>query len=288
LAELFVAGGTRRGDQDHEMLGKGIISLVLLLYLAILAATAAGDDSATSVGSYSYEIIAAYPHDSEAYTQGLDYDDGELYESTGLYGRSAVRIEELKTGKIIEQINLPSYLFGEGLAVWGDQLIQLTWQSGRGLVWDKESLNLSGSFAYPGEGWGLTSDGERLIMSDGTDRLYFLDPQSLQRTGQIKVRCSGKPVTGLNELEYVEGEIYANIYPTSRVAVISLQGDVVAWIDFSGLVEEVARMGMIESLDSVLNGIAYDSAGRRLFVTGKLWPELFEIRILRDAGKVGS
>jgi glutamine cyclotransferase len=270
------------------MLGNGLILLVILLCMAILAAPATGDGSAPSVGSYSYEIVAAYPHDSKAYTQGLDYDHGELYESTGLYGSSTVRIEDLKTGKILKQVNLPSYLFGEGLAVWGDRLIQLTWQSGVGLVWDKESLNLSGSFTYPGEGWGLTSDGERLIMSDGTDSLYFLDPQSLQRTGQLKVRCSGKPVTGLNELEYVEGEIYANIYPTNRVAVISLQGDVVAWIDFSGLLREVTRMGMAESLDSVLNGIAYDAQGRRLFVTGKLWPELFEVRILRDAGKVGS
>jgi len=270
------------------MRGRGLISLVILLYWAILAAPATGDGSATPVRSYSYEIIAAYPHDSEAYTQGLDYDHGELYESTGLYGRSTVRIEELKTGKILKQIDLPSYLFGEGLAVWGDRLIQLTWQSGVGLVWNRESLNMSGSFTYPGEGWGLTSDGERLIMSDGTDSLYFLDPQSLQRTSQLRVRCGGVPVTGLNELEYVEGEIYANIYPTSRVAVISLQGDVVAWIDFSELVREVARRGMVESLDSVLNGIAYDSAGRRLFMTGKLWPELFEVRILRDAGKTGS
>jgi glutamine cyclotransferase len=265
---------------------KGKIKFKVILYLALLAAAAAGNVSAASVPSYGYEIVAAYPHDSEAFTQGLDYDQGLLYEGTGLYGFSTARVVELETGRILKQTSLPEDLFGEGLAVWRDRLIQLTWQSGVGLIYDKESLNIVGSFTYPGEGWGLTSDGERLIMSDGSDSLYILDPQSLQRVGRIAVGCDGIPVTGLNELEYVEGEIYANIFPSSRMAVISLQGDVVAWIDFSGLAQEEARTGMIDNPDNVLNGIAYDSEGRRLFVTGKLWPQLFQVRILRgEAGK---
>jgi len=271
------------------MLAKGNIVLVIILYSALLASIAAGNASgAELVPSYGYEIIAAYPHDRDAYTQGLDYDHGELYESTGLHGYSTVRVVELDTGKILKLINLPADLFGEGLAVWKDQLIQLTWQSRVGLIYDRESLKRIGNFTYPGEGWGLASDGERLIMSDGTDSLYFLDPQSLQRVGRMRVSCGGVPVTGLNELEYVDGEIYANIYPTSRVAIISLQGDVVAWIDFSGLARVVSRAGMIDIPDSVLNGIAYDSQGKRLFVTGKLWPQLFEVRILKDATQIGS
>jgi glutaminyl-peptide cyclotransferase len=263
------------------MQGKRRNLLIIIFYLILLAALAAGDASAASVPSYGYEIVAVYPHDKEAFTQGLDYDQGLLYEGTGLYGGSAARIVELETGRILKQTNLPEDLFGEGLAVWRDRLIQLTWQSGVGLIYDKESLNIVGNFTYPGEGWGLTSDGERLIMSDGTDSLYFLDPQSLQRVGRIAVTCDGAPVTGLNELEYVEGEIYANIFPSSRVAVISLQGDVVAWIDFSGLVREVSRVTDIDVIEGVLNGIAYDSQNRRLFVTGKLWPRLFQVRILR-------
>jgi glutamine cyclotransferase len=267
---------------------RDILSISLLLISGLQEGLAAGNALAGLVPSYGYEIIATYPHDREAYTQGLDYDQGLLYESTGLYGYSAVRVEELETGKILKQINLPAYLFGEGMAVWGDRLIQLTWESRVGLIYDKQSLNMIGSFTYPGEGWGLTSDGERLIMSDGTDSLYFLDPQSLQRVGQIEVSCSGVPVTGLNELEYVDGEIYANIFPTALVAIISLQGDVIAWIDFSGLAREESRAEMIDNPDSVLNGIAYDSRGQRLFVTGKLWPQLFEVRILRSPAEMGS
>jgi glutamine cyclotransferase len=259
------------------MLAKRAISLIILLYSAFLAALAAGNALAASVPSYGYEIVATYPHDREAFTQGLDYDQGLLYEGTGLYGCSSVRIVDLETGRILEQINLPENLFGEGLAVWKDRLIQLTWQSRVGLIYDKESLNMIGDFTYPGEGWGLTSDGERLIMSDGTDSLYFFDPQSMQRVGRMVVSCDGVPVTGLNELEYVDGEIYADVFPTSRVAVISLQGDVIAWIDFSGLTREMSRAGNTD----ILNGIAYDSEGRRLFVTGKLWPQLFEVRILK-------
>jgi glutamine cyclotransferase len=270
------------------MQAKAELLLILLLFCSFQGGLAAGNALTGSIPTYGYEIIAAYPHDRSAYTQGLDYDQGLLYESTGLYGCSTLRIEELETGKILKLINLPANLFGEGLAVWKDRLIQLTWQSRLGLIYDKQSLNRIGSFAYPGEGWGLTSDGERLFMSDGSDSLYLLDPQSQQRIGRIEVSCCGFPVTGLNELEYVDGKIYANIYPTAMVAVISLQGDVVSWIDFSGLAREEEKKGMIDNPDSVLNGIAYDPLGQRLFVTGKRWPQLFQVKILRDGGKAGS
>ncbi len=223
-----------------------------------------------------YEVVRVFPHDRNAFTQGLIYLDGFLYEGTGLAGRSSVRKTELQTGKVLQEYALPAAYFGEGLTNWGADLLQLTWTTNTGFVYDRASLKVKRSFSYSGEGWGLTNDGRRLILSDGTDTLRFLDPLSFQETGRLRVRDRGMPVRQLNELEYVRGEIWANVWQTDRIARISPQtGDVLGWIDLRGLLSP----GEVTSADAVLNGIAYDSRTDRLFVTGKLWPKIFEIKI---------
>jgi len=225
----------------------------------------------------SYRIVHVYPHDHNAFTQGLICIDGRLYESTGLQDQSSLRMEDLETGKILQYSALPSNYFGEGLAAWGSNLIQLTWQNHIALVYDRFSFRQLRTFPWPGEGWGLTVDAKNLILSDGTATLHFLDPATFREVRHITVRDgSGKPVTKLNELEYVRGEIYANIWYSDRIARIApATGRVLGWIDLSGLLSPAER----GSPDAVLNGIAYDAQHDRLFVTGKLWPKIFEIRI---------
>lgn len=231
--------------------------------------------SSQPVPTYTYEIINVYPHDREAFTQGLIFEDGQLYEGTGLRGQSTVRRVQLETGEVQQIIKLPAEYFGEGITVFGEKLIQLTWRSHKGFVYDKTSLDLIREFTYPTEGWGITHDGERLIMSDGTDRLYFLDPESLEVTGQVSVHDNNVPVVRINELEYIDGLVYANIWQTDRIALIDpADGKVTAWIDLAGILETQSYEGNVD----VLNGIAYDARAGRLFVTGKLWPFLFEIR----------
>jgi glutamine cyclotransferase len=222
-------------------------------------------------------IINTYPHDPQAFTQGLVFDDGILYESTGLLGRSSVRKVDLKTGAILQIHRLPAQLFGEGITVFGERLIQLTWQSGVGLVYDKRSFRLLDEFRYHGEGWGLTHDGKRLIMSDGTATLRFLDPDTYGEVGRLTVFDGNGPVAGLNELEYVRGEVYANVWPTSRIVRIDpATGRILAWLDL----DTVSRRNAAFNPDAVLNGIAYDPRGDRLFVTGKLWQNLYEIKVV--------
>ena len=213
-----------------------------------------------------------------AFTQGLVYDrDDLIYEGTGLYGRSSLRKVELKTGRVIEQINLSGSLFGEGIALWGESIVQLTWQSGLGLVYGKENLTETGRFGYRTEGWGLTRDNHSLIMSDGSNILHILDPETFREKERINVTAGGRPLNGLNELEYIKGEIYANIWPTSRIAIISPQtGKVRAEIDLTSILP--GSQGVGQSVD-VANGIAYDGESDRIFVTGKLWPRLYEIRL---------
>ncbi len=226
---------------------------------------------------YACKIVSTYPHDSEAFTQGLVFENGILYESTGLQGRSSVRKVDVKTGSVLQIQRLPPQLFGEGITVFGERLIQLTWRSGVGLVYEKRSFRLLKEFTYPTEGWGLTHDGRRLIMSDGTATLRFLDPETFKELGSIAVFDGNGPVGGLNELEYVRGEIYANVWPTTRIARIDPEtGRVVAWIDL----EALARQHAMFNPDAVPNGIAYDPRGDRLFVTGKLWPNLYEIKLV--------
>ncbi len=230
---------------------------------------------------YGYKIVNTYPHDPTAFTQGLVFHDGLLYESTGLEGRSTLRQVELETGRIRRRYDLPPQLFGEGLALYGDRLVQLTWKSGVGFVYDLNSFELQRTFRYSTEGWGLTHDNRRLIMSDGTSTLYFLNPETFEVIGHIAVRGEQGPVARLNELEYVEGQVYANVWQTDLIARIDPQtGWVTAWIDLTGLLwpEDYGR-----PVD-VLNGIAYDADQGRLFVTGKWWPQLFEIELVLRKG----
>lgn len=226
----------------------------------------------------TYEIVHVFPHDPSAFTQGLVYSDGHLYESTGLNGQSTLRMVDLSTGQILQRYNLPSEYFGEGLTDWGSQLIQLTWRNGVAFVYDRFSFSVRNTFHYKGEGWGLTHDKTSLILSDGSATLRFLDPESFREVKRISVHDGqGTPIQNLNELEYIQGEIYANVWQTDTIVRISPRtGRVLGWVDLAGLMDQRE----LSQPDAVLNGIAYDAKGKRLFVTGKLWPRLFEIKVI--------
>ena len=222
------------------------------------------------------EVVHAYPHDPNAFTQGLIFLEGQLYESTGLNGRSSIRRVQLDNGRVLQKRDVPPQYFAEGLTALGDELFLLTWQTNIGFVLDRKSFELKRSFNYPGEGWGLTQDGRQLYMSDGSASIRVLDPQTLKETRRISVSANGRPLEQLNELEWVEGEIWANVWQTDRIARIDpFSGRVLGWLDLSGL---LASQGLPPDQADVLNGIAYDAANKRIFVTGKLWPRLFEIR----------
>ena len=233
----------------------------------------------------TYRVVHSYPHDSQAFTQGLVYADGHLYESTGLKGHSTLRMVDVETGKVLQELAVPGQYFAEGLAAWGSTLVQLTWQTHTAIVYDRFSFREVRTLSYPGEGWGLTADGKELILSDGTAGLRFLDPVTFRELRRVMVRDSGVPVLQLNELEFVKGEIYANVWHSDRIARISpATGKVLGWIDLAGLLPQAERTNP----EAVLNGIAYDAAHDRLFVTGKLWPRLFEIKITSGEGKLES
>ena len=222
-----------------------------------------------------YRVVRVYPHDPDAFTQGLVYLDGFLYEGTGLNGRSSIRKVKLENGEVVQIQKLDSQYFGEGIAVKGDTIYELTWQSEIGFLYDRATFTRKGTFNYKGEGWGLTHDGRRLIMSDGTAFLRFLDPVTFKELSRIQVKDGTTPVGNLNELEYVKGEIFANVWQSHRIARIAPKtGRVIAWLDLEGLLTPREAQQA-----DVLNGIAYDATGDRLFVTGKLWPKLFEIKI---------
>jgi glutaminyl-peptide cyclotransferase len=224
-----------------------------------------------------FEIVAAYPHDSAAFTQGLAIEAGQLYEGTGQYGASTVRRVDLKTGRPEKQRALNPRYFGEGIAILGGSLYQLTWQNGAAVVYDLETFEVQRTMQYEGEGWGLTHDGRELIMSDGSATIRFRDPQTFAVTREIEVRAGGVPLPKLNELEYIDGEIWANIWYDDRIARISpANGEVLGFIDLATLYPQSAR-----GSEAVLNGIAYDAASKRLYVTGKNWPQLYEIRVVR-------
>jgi len=226
---------------------------------------------------HGIQVVNTYPHDPGAFTQGLAFADGFLYEGTGQYGQSSLRKVDLESGKVLQKLPLTPQYFGEGIAVVGDRILQLTWLNQVGFVYDRQTFKTQQTFRYSGEGWGITSDGERLIMSDGSATLRFLDPKTFDVTGRVTVRDRRRPVRHLNELEYVEGEVYANVWGSDFIVRIAPKtGDVLGWIDLTDLLPARQR----PNRDAVLNGIAYDTKGKRLFVTGKLWPKLFEIRLV--------
>jgi glutamine cyclotransferase len=261
-------------------------SWMLVIFGIVLLAFCPGcQGSSTGAGSFpetlspamTYEVINAYPHDPTAFTQGLIYHNGYLYESTGLYGQSSLRQVELVNGEVLQQVNLPPDTFGEGLTLWEDKLLQLTWREETGFIYDREDFTLLGQFTYPTEGWGLTHDGERLIMTDGSHLLYFIDPASFQVTGSIPVLDQGEPVERLNELEFINGRVFANSWLTDEIVRIDPEtGEVLGWVELRGLLPEDLRNPDTD----VLNGIAYDPEGNRLWVTGKNWPQLYEIRLV--------
>jgi glutaminyl-peptide cyclotransferase len=246
-----------------------------------LAARSGGPTSyASGIPEYGYQVVHTYPHDREAFTQGLVYRDGFLYEGTGLTkpeGQSSIRKVKLETGEVLQKRDVPDPYFGEGIIIWKGRLLELTWKGEMGFLYDLATFAPKGEFKYFGEGWGLTVDGKRIIMSDGTPQLRFWDPDTLQETGRITVTDEGRPVKNLNELEWVKGEIYANVWTTDRIARIDPKtGNVVGWIDCTGLLSPSDRIAGTD----VFNGIAYDAQHDRLFVTGKKWPKLFEIRLV--------
>lgn len=229
--------------------------------------------------TYGYSIVRTYPHDPKAFTQGLQYADGVLYEGTGEHGKSSIRKVKLETGAVLKKQDLAAEHFGEGITVFANELFQLTWQTHAAFVYDKNTFVEKKRFSYPGEGWGLTSDGTNLIMSDGSDQLRIIDPVTFTERRRILVTAAGVPIRQLNELEYVKGEVFANVWMTDYVARIAPDtGRVTGYVDLRGLLTPAER-----AKTDVLNGIAYDSAGDRLFVTGKWWPKLFEIRLVAKA-----
>jgi glutamine cyclotransferase len=247
--------------------------LVRLGALGLLAGCCAAQPSPAQV--YRCEVVNTFPHDTHAFTQGLAYGDGELFEGTGLNGCSSIRRVELATGTVLQQYDLPWKYFGEGITLWGDKLIQLTWTSRTAFVYDRRSFRRLSSFSCPTEGWGLTHDDTRLILSDGSATLYFRDPDTFAETGRIRVTDGGAAVSNLNELEFIRGEIWANVWRQERIARISpASGQVLAWVDISGLLSPLDRV-----LAGSPNGIAYDAKTDRIFVTGKRWPKVFEIRV---------
>lgn len=226
-------------------------------------------------GHWDVEVKAVYPHDPRAFTQGLTFHNGVLYEGTGQYGESTVRRVDLETGRVEQRMPLEPRYFGEGIAILGSTLYQLTWQNGVALVYDVERLERTGSFTYDGEGWGLTHDGRQLIMSDGTETLRFIDPETFEVRRTVRVRDAGRPIVRLNELEYIDGEVWANIWYDDRIVRIDPgTGDVVGWVHADTVYPASERHP-----EDVLNGIAYDSDTGRLVITGKNWPHLYEIEL---------
>jgi len=234
---------------------------------------------------YTYQVVHAYPHSTTAFTEGLVYFDGHLYESTGLNGQSTLSEEDLQTGKVLQQIAVPAEYFGEGLAILNGKAYQLTWQAQKGFVYDLATFNKVKEFSYTGEGWGMTTDGQSLIMSDGTSQIRFLDPETFAVKRTIVVSKEGVPMTQVNELEYIKGEIFANVWQTDYMLRIDpANGNVKGVIDFHGLLPANERTPGTD----VLNGVAYDAANDRIFVTGKNWPKIFEVKLVPITASGGS
>ena len=260
-----------------------VVVLAGALFATLLAGEAAGpappipaDPSIAAARQLRWEVVGSYPHDPNAYLQGLVWHDGGFFESTGLLGRSTLRRVEWPSGRVLRRVDLPPDVFGEGLARVGNRLVQLTWRSGRGFVYDLKTLRLLEEFRFEGEGWGLAFDGASLILSDGTDVLTYRDPQRFTPTRTLAVTWNGRPLHRLNELEFIDGEVWANVWYTDFIVRIDpASGRVSSFLDLTGLLPPAQR----RQPDAVLNGIAYDPATRRVFVSGKLWPLIFEIRV---------
>jgi glutamine cyclotransferase len=253
-----------------------IVGFLLLGSCPLLAGQTSQRVSANAPAEYTFTVVRAFPHDTSAYTQGLAYRDGFLYEGTGRNGQSSLRKVRLETGEVMQRVNLASEFFGEGITIVKDEVFQLTWKSGVGFVYDVNDFHLLRKFSYAGEGWGLATDGHELFLSDGTSEIRVLDPETFRLKRRLKVHDRSTAVDQLNELEFVAGQIFANVWHTNRIARISPEtGEIVGWIDLTGLLSSVYRL----EPEAVLNGIAYDPMGKRLFVTGKLWPSVFEIRL---------
>jgi glutamine cyclotransferase len=250
--------------------------IVLTGCVPIILCSQATSNACNEPPVYGYKVLHTYPHDKDAFTQGLVFDDDILYEGTGGYGASTLRKVRLENAEVLQLHRLPRQLFGEGITVFGDRIIQLTWQAKTGFVYDKKTLTLLRTFRYDTQGWGITHDNKRLIMSNGTSNITFLDPNTFKVTGRLKVHDNNSPLTAINELEYIRGKIYANIWGVERIAIIAPDtGRVEAWIDLAGLLPPAERTPRVD----VLNGIAYDEKTDRLFVTGKRWPKLFHIEL---------
>ena len=253
--------------------------LFAVLSAGILCTSCGAGPNPPATPEYTYQVINTFPHDPEAFTQGLEYRDGVLYEGTGQNGKSTVRKVALETGAVLHQVAIPEKYFGEGITIAQDRLIELTWQHGTGFVYDLGRFQLLSTFSYPGEGWGLTHNAGIVYMSDGTPQIRLWDAATLAEKSRITVKDGDQPVPELNELEWVKGEIYANVWQTDRIVRISpSDGKVTGWIDLTGLLTPAER-----AHTDVLNGIAYDAEKDRLFVTGKLWPKLFEIKVIKKA-----
>ena len=226
---------------------------------------------------YTYEVVAEYPHSRTSYTQGLQFIDGELWEGTGEYGNSRILRTDLATGKVLEAKPISDEEFGEGITILGDKIYQLTWLNGKLHIYDRKSLAHLATHTYKGEGWGLTTDGERLYMSDGSNYIRILNPETMKQEGRFGVTLRGESLRYLNELEWIDGKIWANVYTTDKIVVIDpVNGVVEKVIDLTGILPEKER----DSRTDVLNGIAYDKATKRIFVTGKNWSKLYEIKII--------
>jgi glutaminyl-peptide cyclotransferase len=265
-----------------KMCAAAIAALCIVGTAAVLTYTgrvSAADDGAPAP-VYGYDVVATYPHDATAFTEGLLYRDGYFYESTGLEGESTLRQVDVQTGRVVRRYDLPREIFGEGLTDWASTLVQLTFTTKVAFVYDLGTFAQRSTFEYEGQGWGLTHDERRLIMSDGSTYLRFFDPATHREIGRVQVRDNDQPVESLNELEFVRGDVYANVWHSNRLAVIDPgSGRVREWIDLTGLDPLVGQRS-----EAVLNGIAYDSSRNRLFVTGKWWPHLYEIRVRRGVG----
>ena len=280
----YISGTASTGSLQKIRWGVKFVYLIRSMAatgLACLLSLAALAQERSSGPADSYRVVHVYPHDPDAFTQGLVYEAGYLFESTGRNGKSSIRKVDIATGQVIQRYNLPPEYFGEGLTTWGPNLVQLTWTTGLGFVYDRSSFAVKRKFRYSGEGWGLTKDRRHLILSDGTPILRFLDPETFEEVSRLAVTdVGGVALKNLNELEFIHDEIYANIWYSDRIARISpATGKVLGWIDLTGLIDK----RKLTDSDAVLNGIAYDAKQDRLFVTGKLWPSLFEIKLRRAA-----